>query len=45
MALTITANPRALDDETILERVLMIAARRRLFVHHVAVRRLEVRRL
>ena len=26
MQLTITANPLALDDETVLERVLMIAA-------------------
>ena len=37
MALTLTANPRALDDETILERVQVIAGRRRLFVHHVAI--------
>lgn len=36
-ALTLTANPLALDDETVLERVQVIAARRRLFVHHVAV--------
>ena len=40
MRLTMTANPRALDDETILERVQLIASRRRLFVHHVAVQRL-----
>ena len=31
---TVTANPLALDDETLLERMLLIAARRRLFVHH-----------
>jgi cation diffusion facilitator family transporter len=43
LALTVIANPLALDDETILERVLMIAARRRLFVHHVAVQRVEGR--
>ena len=36
--LTITANPLRLDDETILERVLVIAARRSLPVHHVAIR-------
>ena len=36
VALTVTANPLALDDETVLERVQLIAGRRRLFVHHVA---------
>ncbi|MDB5594338.1 MAG: Cation diffusion facilitator family transporter [Hyphomicrobiales bacterium] len=35
--LTVTANPRALDDESVLERVLLIAARRRLPVHHVTI--------
>ena len=35
--ITVTADPAALDDETILERVMLIAARRRLFVHHVIV--------
>lgn len=35
--ITITANPRALDDESLLERVLLIAARRRLPVHHVTI--------
>jgi cation diffusion facilitator family transporter len=39
LALTISANPVALDDETVLERVLLIAARRRLFVHHVTIQR------
>ncbi len=43
MALIVTANPRALDDETLLERILFIAARRRVFVHHVAVRRVDGR--
>jgi len=42
--LTITANPRALDDETILERVLVIAARRGLPVHHVTVQDIEGRK-
>ena len=41
--LTIAANPRALDDETLLERVLLIAARRRLFVHHVTIQRVGER--
>jgi len=34
---TVTANPRALDNETLFEQVLLIAARRRLPVHHVTV--------
>jgi cation diffusion facilitator family transporter len=42
--LTITANPRALDDETILQRVLVIAARRGLPVHHVTVQEIERRK-
>ncbi|MBI1867307.1 MAG: cation diffusion facilitator family transporter [Methylocystis sp.] len=33
--ITLTANPRALDDETVLERILLVAARRRLPVHHI----------
>lgn len=40
---TVTATPRALDDETILERVLLIAARRRVPVHHVTVQSLDGR--
>jgi cation diffusion facilitator family transporter len=43
-ALTITANPRALDDESVLERVLLIAGRRRLPVHHVTIQEIEGRR-
>jgi len=42
--LTITANPLKLADETILERVLVIAARRGLPVHHVAIRDIEGRK-
>jgi cation diffusion facilitator family transporter len=38
---TVTANGKALDDETILERVLLIAAKRRVPVHHVTVQQLE----
>jgi cation diffusion facilitator family transporter len=34
---TITTEPRALDDETVRERVLVIARNRGLAVHHVAV--------
>lgn len=40
---TVTATPRALDDETILERVLLIAAKRRVPVHHVTVQSLNGR--
>ncbi len=40
---TITATPRALDEETILERVLLIAAKRRVPVHHVTVQNLTDR--
>ncbi len=40
---TVTAMPRALDDETILERVLLIAAKRRVPVHHVTVQTLNGR--
>jgi len=43
MKLTIAANPLALDDETVLERVQLIAARRRLFVHHVTIQRVGER--
>src|SRR5207302_5819173 len=32
---TITTDPRALDDETVLERVMVIARNRGLAVHHV----------
>jgi len=35
--LTITTEPRALDDETVRERVMMIARNRGLAIHHVAV--------
>ena len=37
--LTIAVNPRALDDESILERVLLMAARRRLAIHHITIQR------
>jgi cation diffusion facilitator family transporter len=34
---TITTNPRALDDETMLDRIMVIARNRGLAVHHVTV--------
>ena len=34
---TVTATPKALDEETVLERVLLISAKRRVPVHHVTV--------
>jgi len=34
---TVTIDPRALDDETVLERVMVIARNRALAVHHVTV--------
>jgi divalent metal cation (Fe/Co/Zn/Cd) transporter len=43
-ALTLTANPRALDDESLLERVQLIAARLRLAVHHITIHEVEGRK-
>ncbi len=40
VAVTVSAEPIALDDETILERVLLIAAKRHLPVHHVTMQEL-----
>jgi cation diffusion facilitator family transporter len=40
---TITTKPRALDDETVRERVILIARNRGLAVHHVAVQALADR--
>jgi cation diffusion facilitator family transporter len=42
--LTVTATPLALDDETVLQRVLLVSARRRLPVHHVTVQEIGGRR-
>ena len=39
-----TAEPVALDDETVVERVLFIAGRRRVPVHHVTVQAIDGRR-
>ena len=41
LSLSVNATPRALDDETILERVSMTAAHLRLPVHHVTVQNLK----
>ncbi len=40
---TVTAEPATYDNETILERVLLIAAKRRVPVHHVTVQELSGR--
>lgn len=37
---TVNSEPRALDDETVLERVMVIARNRALAVHHVTVQKL-----
>ncbi|HEY0566835.1 MAG TPA: cation-efflux pump [Xanthobacteraceae bacterium] len=41
--LNIIAEPRALDDETVLERVMVIARNRALAVHHVSAHHVEGR--
>jgi cation diffusion facilitator family transporter len=40
-ALAIQTEPRALDDETVLERVMLIAAKRRVPVHNVIVQTVD----
>ena len=35
--IAVTVNPRALDSETVIERVMVIARNRALAVHHVTV--------
>jgi cation diffusion facilitator family transporter len=40
---TVTTEPRALDDETVLETVMVIARNRALAVHHVTVQAIEGR--
>jgi len=40
---TLTTEPRALDDESVLERVMVIARNRALAVHHVTVHAIEAR--
>ncbi|MBV6488079.1 MAG: cation diffusion facilitator family transporter [Pseudorhodoplanes sp.] len=41
--ISITIDPRALDDETVMERVMVIARNRALAVHHVTVHDLDGR--
>jgi cation diffusion facilitator family transporter len=43
VALTVADIPIALDDETVLERVLLIAARRHVQIHHVTVQQIEAK--
>jgi len=43
-SLTFTANPLALDDESLLERVQLLATRLRLAVHHIAIQEVEGRK-
>ncbi len=43
-SILVTAEPVALDDETVVDRVLFIASRRRIPVHHVTVQTLGARR-
>ena len=42
--ITVVADPVALDDESVLELVLLIAARRRLPVHHVTVQEIGAKK-
>jgi cation diffusion facilitator family transporter len=41
--ITVTTEPRALDDETVIERILLAAARRHLPVHHIIAQQIEER--
>jgi cation diffusion facilitator family transporter len=43
VALTVTTHPIALDDETVLERLLLIAAKRHTTVHNVIVQEVDGR--
>lgn len=39
--LTVTANPVALDSETVFQRVMLIASRRNLAIHHLTVQQIK----
>ncbi len=39
--ITVAANPVALDNETVLQKVMLIAARRNLAIHHVTVQQIK----
>jgi divalent metal cation (Fe/Co/Zn/Cd) transporter len=41
--ITVTTEPRAIDDETVIERILLVAARRHLPVHHIIAQQIEER--
>ena len=41
LVVTVTANPRAVDTETVLERVLFAAAQQRVPIHHVTVQQID----
>jgi len=41
--ITVTTEPRALDDETVIERILLVASRRHLPVHHIIAQQIEDR--
>ncbi len=41
--LTVTANPCVVETETVLERIMLIAVKRRIPVHHVTVQNIEGR--
>ena len=41
LVVTVAANPRALDSETVLERVLLAAAHQRVPIHHVTVQQID----
>ncbi|MGE0416770.1 MAG: cation diffusion facilitator family transporter [Acetobacteraceae bacterium] len=43
LSLAVTATPRILDDESVLERVLLTAARQRIPVHHIVVQTVRER--
>jgi cation diffusion facilitator family transporter len=42
-SLTLTTEPRALDDETVVERIRVVAARRGLMVHHIVAQQIGER--
>lgn len=42
-SLTLTTEPRALDDETVVERIRVVAARRGLLVHHIVAQQIGER--
>jgi cation diffusion facilitator family transporter len=44
MDVTLTASALALDDESVMERVYLIAARKRLAVHHVNIQEIDSRK-